>query len=195
MNETKLEGPLFADDATKELIAQLTADIAAARQEVENWRTVEASAVELVELLRDKWACPNVDAMTLYFASFMAGFSTEWRKNPPKNGFTHSCSFPDSGRMEMEVRRVDGKSVTETIIEMSATLRSIAALVGLPETAAGEQVAAAVREALMIRLPYWRCKCGAVTKILKDETYCGCDIYEQEWSRVDAIPAPGGETL
>jgi hypothetical protein len=82
---------------------------------------ISTSAKELAELLREKWNAPaDLDAMTLYCASLMAGFAAAWQNDPPENGFVHSVEFKDIGRLMIEVRREDGKSVVQAIREVTA---------------------------------------------------------------------------
>lgn len=87
----------------------------------------EKSSDELLEVLREKWPAVPSDALTLYLGAFMSGFVSEWQKNPPENGVTTSAVFPGIGKVEIEIRRVEGKSAAERLAELEGNSRRASA--------------------------------------------------------------------
>lgn len=115
------------DTISVNLLAEdIEAALSTARRdgEAEAHASLLTSAKELLVLLRDKWACLDADAMTLYLASILAGIAEEWNKNPPENGFTHASDFPCIGRMQIEIRKIDGKSAAESLRDTAKRLEA-----------------------------------------------------------------------
>lgn len=92
---------------------------------IEQLHNIGKGAHELLELLRDKWACPDTDAMTLYLASFLAGVAEQWLKNPPPNGFTHVSTFPGIGDLQIDIRKLDGQSPAEALRDRDARIAEL----------------------------------------------------------------------
>lgn len=92
---------------------------------IEQLHNIGKGAHELLELLRDKWACPDTDAMTLYLASFLAGVAEQWLKNPPPNGFVHVSRFPGIGALQIDIRKLDGQSLAEAICQRDARIADL----------------------------------------------------------------------
>lgn len=113
------------DEVSISLLAEdIEAALSTARREggAEKHALLLTSARELLALLRDKWACPDADAMTLYLGSILAGIAEEWNKNPPENGFTHALDFPGIGRLQIDIRKIEGKSVAESLLDVTQRL-------------------------------------------------------------------------
>ncbi len=79
-------------------------------------------AHEFAELLRDYWACHDMEAMTLLLAAILSGIQSGWMKNPPGNGITYSATFPEAGRLTISIQRTDGKSPAQMINERDAEI-------------------------------------------------------------------------
>ena len=100
--------------------------IAVLRKDRETLRQHQECAVDLLDAIREVWKAVELppDALTLYLASFIAGFARAWEDNPPQNGFVHAVVFPNIGKLQIEVRRIDGKSAAESLAEMQQQLRT-----------------------------------------------------------------------
>lgn len=118
--EVEAERPIYFSLEQMKAHNERVRDKARREGEAEAHALLLISARELLALLRDKWACPDADAMTLYLGSILAGIAEEWNENPPENGFTHAAEFPGIGKLQIEIHKVDGKSATESLRELEA---------------------------------------------------------------------------
>ncbi len=83
---------------------------------------IQRVASELEAMLRDHWECPDRGAATLYCAAIVCGFSRAWKEDAPANGIAASFDFPEIGRLEIQIRRVEGKTASESIGELRQQL-------------------------------------------------------------------------
>jgi P4 family phage/plasmid primase-like protien len=71
---------------------------------------------ELLDALTDKFK-PSIpsEAITVFLTGLASGIHASWLNNPPENGLTTSATWPDIGRLEIEIRRISGKTAADTI--------------------------------------------------------------------------------
>ena len=87
---------------------------------------IQNTSAQLFELLREHWKAPaETNALTLYAVSFAAGFAKAWKENPPPNGIVWSGTFPEIGKVEISLRKSDGKTPAEAIKELERQLAEV----------------------------------------------------------------------
>jgi|SRR5579872_1384024 len=83
------------------------------------------NARELLDILKEKWNCRDLSAMTLYLSSFVAGIHTELLKDMPANGIVSAVEFTDIGKFQIDIHKADGKTAGVVIGEMRTVLDSL----------------------------------------------------------------------
>lgn len=160
------------------------------------------SAQELSELLRDKWNCPDVDAMTLYLVSLLCGVQAEWLLNIPDNGFIASTTLPEVGKVEIAIRRFDGKSAAESLRELQAENDRLSHRIEVTDTNAmrayAQEVIGLTREierlnAVILRFDRASVESHAVERFI-DRSRQVCTGCGHEFIDITPVPKPGDPT-
>lgn len=81
-----------------------------------------SAAEELADLLRSHWKSPDQDAMTMFMLAIVGGIADAWAGNPPENGFVQQSIWPKIGPIEIQIRKVSGKSAAQSLVEVQAEL-------------------------------------------------------------------------
>lgn len=100
----------FIFNEARDLERTLAASQEREKELAESLSVISSSAAKLRDMVGDKFGCKDQDALTLYFASLLAGIAQEWAKNPPPNGFTSAVEFPTIGKLELNIKSINGKS-------------------------------------------------------------------------------------